>query len=86
MRCNVKKKTAAQFAKEDAERLKQFRIEQSMRNHRRGTHHELSGTHYVVMPNGAWLRVTKKPHEKKEVFQAHLEAARTKFPSAKVGA
>ena len=81
----MKKKTAAQFAKEDAERLKQFRIEQSMRNHVPGRHHKLSGTRYVVMPNGSWLRVTKKPHEKKEVFQAHLEAARTKFPSAKVG-
>lgn len=58
----------------------------SMRNHQPGTKHTaLDGTSYVVMPNGSWLRVTKKPHEDKAVFELRMESARTRFPKAKVG-
>ena len=76
----TKKLTEEQKREREENRRKARLAEMSRRGHEPGTRHAVDGVSYVVMPNGEWLRVTKKPHESKAAFEAKLERARTKFP------
>ena len=79
----TKKLTDAQKKEREENKRKLALIERSRSGHKPGTRHTSpDGTNYVVMPNGAWLRVTPKAQEL-HVFGPRMDRMRIKFPDNK---